>query len=240
MRTLNESALKSLDSLAESSEERNMKTDSELQRDVVYELEWEPGVDAADIGVSVEDGVVRLNGVVRSLTEKWTAERAAQRVEGVRAVTDGLAVVLPGDARDDDAEIARAAATALDWYSSVPRERIKILVKQRRITLEGEVEHSYQKDAAEGAVRNLAGVEGVDNMITVKPGVSEADVKYSIFKALERAAEAESQNITVETRGGCVILRGTAKTWAERDEAERAAWAAPGVNEVQNQIQVAA
>jgi len=217
-----------------------MKTDTELQREVLDELAWEPNVDAAEIGVSVEDGVVILNGTVKTLPEKWSAERAAQRVEGVRAVTDELEVKLPGEGQGD-AEIAREAGIALDWNTVVPRNRIKILVSQGRVTLEGEVDHPFQKDAAEGAVLNVPGVKGVNNMITAKALVCEAaDIKYRIFKALERAAETEARDITVETLGSRVILRGNAKTWAEREAAERAARSASGVTEVQNEIQVAA
>jgi len=217
-----------------------MKTDTELQRDILEELAWEPGVDAADIGVSVEDGIVTLSGNVKDMGEKWAAERAAQRVEGVRAVTDELLVHLPGDNERSDAQIARAAAVALDWSGSVPPHRVRILVKHGRITLEGEVEYGYQKDAAEGAVRRLAGVESVSNNITVTPHVSEAEVKYQIFRALQNVAQTEAQNISVETLGGRVILRGLAKTWEEREAAENAARSAPGVAEVQNEIKVAA
>jgi len=216
-----------------------MRTDTELQRDVIDELAWEPGVDAAEIGVSVNGGIVILNGNVKSLTQKWTAERAAQRVEGVRAVTDELVVQLPGESQHSDVEIARAAANALDWNTAVPRDRINILVKHGCVTLEGNVEYRFQRDAAEGAIRNLSGVQAVLNLIVVKPRVSAPDVKYQIYRALECAAQVESKNIAVEAIGGKVILRGNARTWAERDEVERAAWAAPGVSEVENDIRIA-
>src|SRR6516164_3325247 len=145
--------------------ELTMKTDKELQRDVLDELAWKPSVDAAEIGVSVENGVVILNGVVKSLNEKWTAERVAQRVEGVRAVTDELVVKFPGDSQYRDADIAQAAVSALDWNSTVPRNRIKVVVEHGWVTLQGSVEYHFQKDAAETAVRNLKGVKGVSNSI---------------------------------------------------------------------------
>ena len=215
-----------------------MKTNSELQRDVLDELAWEPSVDAAEIGVSVENAVVILNGTVKSLSQKWAAERAAQRVEGVRAVTDELVVKLPGDSQHSDADIARAAADSLDWNTSVPRNRIKLLVEHGSITLQGNVEYRYQKDAAEGAVRNLMGVKGVSNLIVIKPRVSPGDVKNQIQKALERAAQVDAQKISVEASDGKVVLRGDVRTWAEREDAERAAWAAPGVSDVQNEIRI--
>jgi osmotically-inducible protein OsmY len=216
-----------------------MKTDSELQRDVLDELAWEPSVDAAEIGVSVENGVVILNGTVKSLSQKWTAEHVAQRVEGVRAVTDELAVKLPGDSQHTDADIAQAAVNALDWNASVPRNRIKLLVHNGWITLEGSVEYRFQKDAAENAVRNLTGVKGLSNLVIVTPRISEGDVIHAIKKALHRAAQVDAEKISVEANAGKVILRGNVRTWAEREEAERAAWAAPGVSAVQNEIGIA-
>jgi osmotically-inducible protein OsmY len=216
-----------------------MRTDTELQRDILDELAWEPSIDAAEIGVSVENGVVILNGTVKSLSQKWAAEQATQRVEGVRAVTDELVVRIPGDSRYTDADVARAAANALDWNASVPREKIKLLVENGWVTLQGEVEYRYQSDAAEGAIRNLKGVQGVSNLIVVKPRISPSNIKDQIEKALERAAQVDAQNISVEATNGKIILRGSVKTWAEREEAERAAWAAPGVSDVQNDIRIA-
>jgi len=198
-------------------------------------------VDAADIGVSVEDGVVILNGRARSLIEKWVAERAAQRVDGVRSVTDELVVKLLEDNDYSDPDIARAAANALDWNASVPRSRIKLVVEDGWINLKGNVDYQYQKDAAEDSVRTLKGIKGVRNTIVVTPSsISAPEIKDKIERALERAAQVDAQKITVETDGGKVTLRGDVRTWAEREEAERAAWAAPGVFEIRNDIRIAA
>jgi osmotically-inducible protein OsmY len=215
-----------------------MKTDKQLQQDVLDELVWEPSVDAAEIGVSVENGVVILNGAVKSLTEKWTAERVTQRVDGVRAVTDELTVKPAGDSKQGDPQIAQAALNALDWNASVPNDRIKVLVENGWVTLDGNVEYHFQKDAAEGAIRNLKGVKGVSNLITIKPRVATGDVIHAIKKALHRAAQVDAEKISVEATGSKVILRGNVRSWAEREEAERAAWAAPGVTNVQNDVRI--
>ena len=216
-----------------------MRTDTELQHAVMEELAWEPSVDAAEIGVSAESGIVTLSGIVKSLPQKWAAEKAAQRVLGVKAVTDEIVVKLPGDSELSDTEIAGAAVNALDWNAPVPRGCLKVVVTHGWITLEGTVQFHYERVGAEYAVRGLTGVKGVTNLISVKPPqTSPKDIKRRIEQAFERAADLEAQTISVEAKDGKVILRGTANSWAERERAELAAWAAPGVWHVENEILV--
>ena len=217
-----------------------MNTNTELQKRVIEALAWEPGVDAVGIGVAAQDGVVTLSGEVSSLPEKWAAQQATQRVNGVRAAVDQMVIELPAGHQHGDTDIACAAANSLDWNVCIPRSRVSVLVKEGFITLDGTVDHYYQKAAAGSAVRNLMGLRGVYNNLTVEPVAMASDIKIKIEKALERAAEVDAQRITVEAHDHKVILRGKVTTWAEREEAERAAWKAPGVSDVQNHILIAA
>jgi len=213
-----------------------MKTDTELQRDVMDELKWEPAIKAAEIGVGVKDGVVTLSGYVDNFFKKWAAERAAARVFGVKAVAEEIQVRLPGSLKRPDEDIARAASNVLDWSVTVPHGRVKVQVQDGVVTMSGEVDWGYQKFAAEEAVRHLIGVVSVSNQITIKPAVKPQDVKDQIENAFRRNALLDARRVTVETRGGKVILRGNVRNWAEREQVERAAWAAPGVSEVESTI----
>jgi len=211
-------------------------TDKEIQQAVLRELEWEPLVQSTEIGVAVKDGIVTLSGYVNSYTKKFHAEDAAKRVEGVKAVVNDLEVKLPFSDERTDEDIAKSAVRALEDRITVPHDRIKLTVSDGWITLEGDVEWNYQKEAAEAAVRDLTGVKGVTNRIVVLPRVSATDVKTKVEQALKRMAEVDAKNIKVETTDSKVILRGKVRSWAEWNEALQAAWRAPGVKQVENEL----
>lgn len=217
-----------------------MKTSIQLQRDVLDELQFEPSVDPADIGVTTNDGIVTLAGKVKSYAEKWSAVRATERVSGVKAVVDEIKVELAFVFQRTDENIARAVLDALKWDVIVPDQRIQVKVSEGWVTLEGTVDHKYEQAAAESAVRNLTGVKGVENLIKVKPVATPFEVKAKIESAFRRTAELEARKIKVEVQGAKVILRGTVHSWAERSEAKRAAWSAPGVSQVEDHLAVAA
>jgi osmotically-inducible protein OsmY len=213
-------------------------TDRELQKHVQNALDWEPSVDAAEIGVSVDDGVVTLRGDVRSYADKSAAERVSLAVYGVKAVANDLKVRLPNGQHRTDTDIAQAVLSALKWNSIVPDEKIAVAVSNGWVTLKGEVDWEYQRAAAARAVRDLTGVTAVTNAVRVKPHVNMMDVKTKIEAALKRSAEIDARRINVDVTDGKVVLSGNVHSWFERSEARHAAWAAPGVREVEDHIAV--
>jgi len=215
-----------------------MRSDSEIERDVRDELKWDPDLNADDIAVSVKNGIVTLAGFVPSYADKFEAEAAAKRVAGVHAVANDLEVRLPAIDERPDPDIARDAVAALKAELPISHDRIKVIVKDGWMTLEGAVEWQYQKTTAENVVRRVKGVKGVTNVIAVKPKVEPSELKRKIMEAFKRNAEVDANRITVEARGSEVILKGTVRSWIEREEAERVAWSAPGITKVEDRIVV--
>ena len=216
-----------------------MKTNAVLQQDVIAELSYEPSIDATNIGVVAKDGVITLSGTVPGYPDKRGAEHAAERVFGVKAVADETTVDLPLFHKRNDQEIALAAVNALSWQVSVPEGAIKVRVEDGWLTLDGEVELNFQRNAANDAVRRLIGVLGVNNLIVLKPAVDASGLKAKIEDAFGRSAELDAATIGLVVVGNRVELNGKVRTWAERNEAERAAWSAPGVWKVDNNLQIA-
>jgi len=215
-----------------------MRTDSEIKRDVEDEIRWNPDIDATDIAVTVKSAVVTLTGFVHSYSDKLQAEADAKRVAGVAGVANDIEVRLPSSDVRPDPEIARDVVTELRVQLPLSADKIKAVVKGGWVTLEGEVEWHYQRERAERAVRHVKGVLGVSDLINLKPSVSPADIKRKIEEAFKRNAEIDANRIQVKSSDGEVVLEGTVRSWAERQEAERVAWAAPGVKKVEDRIRV--
>jgi osmotically-inducible protein OsmY len=213
--------------------------DTELRRRVLEELDWEPSVDASAIGIAAKDGIVTLTGTVVNYAQKKNAERAAKRVAGVKAVAEDLVIKLPGAAERGDTDIAQSVLSNLRFNVSIPHDRIQVTVENGWVTLDGELEWQFQKTTAENAIKYTMGVKGITNRISVKPRVSVADVKTKIESAFARRAQLDANQIKVESIDNKVVLRGNVRSWQAKEQAEQAAWSAPGVSSVESKVVVA-
>ncbi len=215
-----------------------MKADSKIQEDVIDELQWEPRVEHANIGVAVKDGIVTLSGFVSSYTSKISAEKAARRVKGVRGLAEEIEVRFSGEAKTSDPEIAKRIADIFEWSTTIPHKKIDIKVEHGWVTLSGRMDWHYQATAAKGAADRISGVKGVTNLIQISNAASSADVRDRIVSAFKRQADLDASTITVTTVGDTVKLGGKVHSWNERRVAENAAWAAPGVTHIEDNIMV--
>lgn len=216
-----------------------MKTDTQLQSDVMAELKWDPSINANRIGVEVSGGVVTLSGHVDRFSEKWAAERAVQKVTGVRALAVELDVNLPGASNRTDTDIARTAENVLQWTTNWPKDHVKVLVEKGWVTLSGQLDHEYQRQIASSAVRHLMGVTGVSNQTTLKLNVTSSSVKADIVAALKRRALTDADEVMVTVNGGKVTLTGVVQSWSEHDMVSDSVWNTPGVTDVNDNISVA-
>lgn len=215
-----------------------MKKDIEIQEDVISQLKWEPFLKASDIGVVVKNGIVTLSGTVANYSQKLAAERAAKKVTGVRGIAEDIQIGVSPVFRKNDTEIAESVLNALKWHSAVPEEKVNVKVEDGIVTLEGEVEWEYQRSSAKDSVDHLLGVRNVVNNISVKPKVSVADIKNKISAAFHRTATIDADRISVEVVGNKVILEGKVRSYAEKEDAMDAAWAAPGITTVENNLEL--
>jgi len=216
-----------------------MKTDAQIQRDVMEELKWDPTLNASEIGVAVKDGVVTLSGYVENYSEKRAAENAALRISGVKAVAEDITVKVVARDKKNDTDIALAIINSLKWNSAIQEDKIKITVEDGWVVMDGEVEWNYQKDIIRNTIENIYGVKGITNLVTISPKINAKDVKKKIKEAFQRSAMVNSENITVETIGNKVILKGTVRSYAEKVDAEKAAWSIPGITIVENELEIA-
>lgn len=215
-----------------------MKTDVQIREDVLDELMWEPMLRPSEIGVAVKDGIVTLSGYVNDYSKKLAAEKAVKRVKGVKAVAEDIQVRLPFEMQKDDEEIAVEVVNALKWNTNIPDEKISVKVDNGWVTLDGELEWQYQRDAALSAVRDLVGINGVINLLKLKPVLSASIIKNNIRKALERNADLEADKINIDASDSTVTINGKVHSWSEKSEAERAIWAIPGVTKVINHLEI--
>lgn len=215
-----------------------MKTDVQIQKDVMDELKWQPFLTSSEIGVAVKNGIVTLSGIVDSFSKKLDAERAAKKVAGVKAIAEDIQIGVSPVYRKTDAEIAEAVVNALKWHSAVPDDKIQVKVEDGVVTLQGELEWEYQRTSARNAVQNLTGVRSVANLITIKPKLNPFELEQKISAAFQRNATIDAGKVNVSTLGNKVILTGKVRSFAESEDAENVAWAAPGVYHVENKLTV--